>query len=67
MTDSEHKKTAALNDVADEVETERAQHGRSEVDGQPVVDNSPDTAEVEDDAGLAQDPLVVPPLRPSGN
>lgn len=66
MTDSEHDKTAALHEIAEEVEQERDQRGRSPVDGQPVVSNAPDVSEPEGDV-VADDVLVVPPVRPSGN
>jgi hypothetical protein len=64
---TEHDKTAALHDIAEEVEKERAERGHSALDGEKVVSNEPDTSEGDTDATLAGDVGSIPPVRPFGN
>jgi len=64
---TEEEKTAALHDIAEEVEEERQQRGHSDLDGENIVDNSPADSEGDDEATLAGDVEAIPPVRPGGS
>jgi hypothetical protein len=64
---SEHDKTAALHEIAEDVEKERESRGHSLLDGEDVVSNEDDGSEGHKDATLADDVASTPPAMPSGN
>lgn len=64
---TEQDKTAALHDIANEVEREREERGHSALDGQPVVSNEPDASEGDESATLVDGVQSIPPVRPFGN
>lgn len=67
MTSSEHDKTEALHEIAEEVERERQERGHSTLDGEQVVSNEPDNSEGDEDATLASDVGRIPPVLNTGN
>ena len=67
MADSEHEKTQALHEIAEEVERDRAERGHSVLDGEHVVGNEPDSGKGDEGATLAGDVNVIPPSKPFGN
>ncbi|WP_061962725.1 hypothetical protein [Demequina aurantiaca] len=64
---TEHEKTAALHEIAEEVVKEREERGHSVLDGEKVVSNESDYSEGNEDATLAEDVQSIPPARPGGN
>lgn len=64
---SEHDKTAALHEIAEDVEKEREGREHSLLDGEDVISNEHDDSEGHKDETLADDVDSIPPARPSGN
>jgi len=64
---SEHDKTAALHEIAEDVEQERESRGHSLLDGEDVISNERDDSEGHKDETLADDVDSIPPAMPSGN
>lgn len=67
MSDTESEKTAALHEIAEEVEKDRAERGHSVLDGEKVVDNSGGSAEGGKGSTLASEVGVIPPAINTGN
>ncbi|WP_430868576.1 hypothetical protein [Demequina aurantiaca] len=64
---SEHEKTAALHEIAEEVEHDREVKGHSLLDGENVIGNREGASEGHEDSTLASEVQSIPPAMPSGN